>query len=180
MKIFNSEKHIADKILQNRITADASLILNNNSDVKHLAFACQGNACAMSALGGADWKITDDVTPISSILVTDIWNANGDLFTAEEIVKASETPIFKPINWMHRGSEDSENENIGVMVKSMLVSGDLPSIDFMNEFDKNNFLSLKMVSEYQIFKLYRIAIPTEFALSRIGKILLLLSKLKFV
>jgi hypothetical protein len=43
-----------------------------------------------------------------------------------------------------------------------------------------NFLSLKMVSEYQIFKLYRIAIPTEFALSRIGKILLLLSKLKFV
>lgn len=141
MKIFNSEKHIADKILQNRITADASLILNNNSDVKHLAFACQGNACAMSALGGADWKITDDVMPISSILVTDIWNANGDLFTAEEIVKASETPIFKPINWMHRGSEDSENENIGVMVKSMLVSGDLPSIDFMNDVDKNNFLS---------------------------------------
>ena len=141
MKVFSSEKHIEHKILNNRITADASLILNTSADAKNLATACQGNACAMSALAGAEWKITDDVMPISSILVTDIWNANGDLFTAEEIVKASETPIFKPINWMHRGSEDSENENIGVMVKAALVNGDLPTIDFMTDEIKNNYLS---------------------------------------
>ena len=141
MKVFSSEKHIEHKILNNRITADASLILNTSADAKNLATACQGNACAMSALAGAEWKITDDVMPISSILVTDIWNANGDLFTAEEIVKASDTPIFKPINWMHRGSEDSENENIGVMVKAALVNGDLPTIDFMADEIKNNYLS---------------------------------------
>jgi len=141
MIVFKSEKNIEHKILNNKITADASLILDTKIDAKNLAISCQGNACAMSALSGADWKVTDDVMPISSILVTDIWNANGDLFTAEEIVKASETPIFKPINWMHRGSEESENENIGVMVKATLVNGDLPSIDFMSEQTRHGFLN---------------------------------------
>jgi len=38
-----------------------------------------------------------------------------------------------------------------------------------------NFISLKMVPEDQIYILYRITIPTDFALSNIGKLILLLS-----
>jgi len=142
MKIFKLEKSIESLVQNNKATCDVDYILRSNEDNRlELAKACIGNACAFSAIKEENFKITDDIMPISSILVTDIWNANNDVFTAEEIVKAEETPHFKPINWMHRGSEDSENENIGVMVKAQLISGDLPNMDFIDNEYRQELLS---------------------------------------
>ena len=142
MKIFKLEKSIESLVQKNKATCDVDYILRSNEDNRlELAKACIGNACAFSAIKEENFKITDDIMPISSILVTDIWNANNDVFTAEEIVKAEETPHFKPINWMHRGSEDSENENIGVMVKAQLISGDLPNMDFIDNEYRQELLS---------------------------------------
>ena len=85
--------------------------------------------------------MTNQINFNATKVFNDIWNANNDVFTAEEIVKAEETPHFKPINWMHRGSEDSENENIGVMVKAQLISGDLPNMDFIDNEYRQELLS---------------------------------------
>ena len=140
MKVFKSEKDIENLIIANKVNCDVNyLIENKNLNSVDLAKACVGNACAFSAIKDQVFKVTDDVMPISSVLVTDIWNANGDVFTAEQIVKAETTPNFKPINWMHRGSEDSQNENIGVMVKASLIYGDLPEINFMEEDLKEEY-----------------------------------------
>lgn len=140
MNIFKSEETISDLIKSNKTTSEINYLVGlDKNKGEELATACQGNACALSALKEKNYKITDDIMPISSILVTDIWNANNDVFTAEEIVKAYETPEFKPINWMHRGSEDTENENIGVMVKSKLVYGGLPEINYMTDEEAGVF-----------------------------------------
>jgi hypothetical protein len=143
MKIFEAEKNIKSALLDNKVRCDVNYLLKEEVDTKKLAQACIGNACAFAAINDKQINITDDVMPISSILVTDIWNANGDVFTAEEIVRAEQTPQFKPINWMHRGSEDSENENIGVMVNATLIHGDLPTIDFINDEDKTKYINSK-------------------------------------
>lgn len=140
MKTFKKEDSILDLVKNNKTNSEVNYLISNDLDrAAELVKACQGNACAFSALKDKDYKITDDIMPISSILVTDIWNANNDVFTAEEIIKAARTPEFKPINWMHRGSEDTENENIGVMVNAQLVSGELPEINYMSEEDAQEF-----------------------------------------
>lgn len=140
MKTFKKEDSILDLVKNNKTNSEVTYLISNDLDrAVELVKACQGNACAFAALKDKDYKITDDIMPISSILVTDIWNANNDVFTAEEIIKAARTPEFKPINWMHRGSEDTENENIGVMVNAQLVSGELPEINYMSEEDAQEF-----------------------------------------
>jgi hypothetical protein len=139
MKIFQSEEKIKALLVVNKATCDVDYLVKDSADTKQLTKACIGNACAFAAMNGKEINMTDDVMPISSILVTDIWNANGDVFTAEEIVRAEQTPQFKPINWMHRGSEDSDNENIGVMVNATLINGELPSIDFMTDDIKEKY-----------------------------------------
>ena len=131
MDIFEDEKAIADLVSVNKISHDSQIIINANADVKKLNNICKGNACTIASIAPKDYKPTDDVTPISSILVTDIWNANNDVFTAEEILGRYETAKFKPINWMHKGSEDTENENIGVMLDTTLVYGDVPEINII-------------------------------------------------
>lgn len=134
MKIFKEEKNIEELIANRHVSCDVNYIVDDKAaDTAELAKACIGNACAFSAIKDKAFNITDDVMPISSILVTDIWNANDDVFTAEQIVRAENTPNFKPINWMHRGSEDSQNENIGVMVRASLIHGELPEINFMDQ-----------------------------------------------
>lgn len=140
MKTFKNEDTIQSLMQNNKTTSEITYLVSEESEKTiELVKACQGNACAFSAIKDAKLKLTDDIMPISSILVTDIWNANNDVFTAEEIIKASRTPEFKPINWMHRGSEDTENENIGVMVKAQLVHGDLPEINYMSQEEAAEF-----------------------------------------
>lgn len=142
MKTFKNEKDIEHLIKVNKLFCDVDYIVNQKeTKTSELVRSCLGNACAFSALKGKEFKITDDVMPISSILVTDIWNANNDVFTAEEIIKAEQTPHFKPINWMHRGSEDSQNENIGVMVEAQLIYGDFPEMNFMEDDQKDEIVS---------------------------------------
>jgi len=131
MQIFENEKAIASLVLLNKISYPSQLIANPNADIKKLNNICKGNACTIASLAPKDYKPTDDVTAISSILVTDIWNANNDVFTSEEILNRYETAKFKPINWMHKGSEDTENENIGVMLDTTLVYGDIPEINII-------------------------------------------------
>ena len=144
MKVFDSENKIKHLILDNKTYSKVNFILESDRFTKRdLVSACVGNACATAALKSHEWKITEDVMPISSILVTDIWNANNDVFTAEAIVDACDTPVFKPINWMHRGSEESENENIGVMIKSSLIHSDLPEMNYMTEDIRTHYLNSK-------------------------------------
>lgn len=131
MEIFENEKAIAGLVSANKISYQSQLIANPNADIQKLNNICKGNACTIASLAPKDYKPTDDVTPISSILVTDIWNANNDVFTSEEILNRYETAKFKPINWMHKGSEDTENENIGVMLDTTLVYGDIPEINII-------------------------------------------------
>jgi hypothetical protein len=131
MEIFENEKTIAGLVLVNKISYPSQLIEDPTVDIKKLNNICQGNACTIASLAPKNYKPTDDVTPISSILVTDIWNANNDVFTSEEILGRYETAKFKPINWMHKGSEDTENENIGVMLDTTLVYGDIPEINII-------------------------------------------------
>jgi hypothetical protein len=82
-----------------------------------------------------DFPITDDVLPFSSILVSNIWNKNSVVFTAGELIKFYQTSEFKPVNWMHKGSETRGNQIIGVMLKSDLVKGTIPSFSSFQEED---------------------------------------------
>lgn len=80
-------------------------------------------------------KNGDGVMPFSSILVSTVVNANDDVFMANELIKALESPKFKPINWEHKGNELTGNENIGVMINTKLLQG---SLDNLQEVDPNN------------------------------------------
>jgi len=47
-------------------------------------------------------SITDiDLYPVRCILVSSVWNKNDDVFTKEELIKASKTPEHKPSNLEH-------------------------------------------------------------------------------
>jgi hypothetical protein len=131
MEIFENEKVISELVSNNKISYQSQIVVDKSTDIKKLNNICAGNACAIASIAPNGYKPTDDVTSISSILVTDIWNANNDVFTSEEILSRYETAQFKPINWMHKGSEDSENENIGVMLDATLVYGDIPEINII-------------------------------------------------
>ena len=146
MEIFENEKVISELVLNNKISYQSQIVIDKSTDVKKLNNICAGNACAIASIAPNGYKPTDDVTAISSILVTDIWNANNDVFTSEEILSRYETAQFKPINWMHKGSEDSENENIGVMLDATLVYGDIPEINIIKGAEDIQCSDLKTCS----------------------------------
>ena len=146
MEIFENEKVISELVSNNKISYQSQIVIDKSTDVKKLNNICAGNACAIASIAPNGYKPTDDVTAISSILVTDIWNANNDVFTSEEILSRYETAQFKPINWMHKGSEDSENENIGVMLDATLVYGDIPEINIIKGAEDIQCSDLKSCS----------------------------------
>lgn len=135
MQIFDDEKDIENLVKNNKVSCDSQLIENKSLNVESLNNICKGNACAIASLAPKNYQPTEDVMPISSILVTDIWNANNDVFTSEEILSRYSTAKFKPINWMHKGSEETENENIGVMLETTLVQGDIPEVNIITASD---------------------------------------------
>lgn len=57
-----------------------------------------------------------DLFWLESILASSGWNENDDIFTPEEIWAARNTPVHKPINFMHK-----PDEIIGHMVDSVAV-----------------------------------------------------------
>jgi hypothetical protein len=131
MKVFEGEKEIASLLVNNKTKCDSTLVTDISVKTDSLNNVCKGNACAIASIAPNGYKPTDDVTTLSSILVSDIWNANDDVFTSEEILSRYSTAKFKPINWMHKGSEDTENENIGVMLETTLVEGDVPEVNII-------------------------------------------------
>jgi hypothetical protein len=135
MKVFEGEKEIASLVANNKTKCDSTLVTDISVKTDSLNNVCKGNACAIASIAPNGYKPTDDVTTLSSILVSDIWNANDDVFTSEEILSRYSTAKFKPINWMHKGSEDTENENIGVMLETTLVEGDVPEVNIIKAED---------------------------------------------
>lgn len=133
MKIFTEENDIQDALKINKVSCSSILIDNPDISTEKIKNICSGNACSIASLAPTGFVFSEDVMPLSSILVTDIWNANGDVFTGEELVNNHSTAKFKPINWMHKGSEETENENIGVMLDSKLVFGDIPNVDIFEK-----------------------------------------------
>lgn len=87
----------------------------------------------------ADIGRTDDVMPLSSILVSSLWNRNDDIFLGSDLIKASKTGQFKPINWQHHGSETRGNEIIGVMIDTQLFSGDIDNLQEFSDADIDEF-----------------------------------------
>lgn len=61
----------------------------------------------------------DDLFPITSVLVSDGWNLNDDVFTASDLWDAKDTPINKPINIQHVSADV-----IGHMTESRMVTQD--------------------------------------------------------
>lgn len=135
MKVFEGEKEIASLVANNKTKCESTLVTDISVKTESLNNVCKGNACAIASIAPSGYKPTDDVTVLSSILVSDIWNANDDVFTSEEILSRYSTAKFKPINWMHKGSEDTENENIGVMLETTLVEGDVPEVNIIKAED---------------------------------------------
>jgi hypothetical protein len=59
-------------------------------------------------------------TWIPAIMVTSNWNANDDVFSPEETLKAAITVLNKPVNWQHNGEEE-DNETIGVITNYLVL-----------------------------------------------------------
>lgn len=100
-------------------------------EVKPLAMSTDDNM-AFASFG-------EHCMPFSSILCSDIWNKNGDVFTAGELIDTYQSARYQPINWQHHGSEARGNENIGVMVNSSLLKGDIENLE---PFEAEDFVDL--------------------------------------
>lgn len=84
--------------------------------------------------------LTSDLALCHGILVTTNWNKNDDVFTPEQVWPARKSPLYKPANMDHQGSEDDpKNQIIGVIADSTPVdnnyspivdSPDLPLPDY--------------------------------------------------
>jgi hypothetical protein len=70
-------------------------------------------------------SLDSDIMLVRSILVTTNQNKNDDVFLPAEVWKARYTPIHKPTNLNHLGSEKTENHIIGVIVNSYPVDDNL-------------------------------------------------------
>ena len=140
MRIYEAELGIKELVEDNSTTSVCVFIDNSQANTENMLQKCQGEACSCDFVKKAMAETdSSDIIPFSSILVSDLWNANDDVFCAEEMLKARNTPIHKPINWMHRGSEDTKNETIGVMVNSRVVQGTLSGLKYFTDSDIENF-----------------------------------------
>jgi myosin heavy subunit len=74
----------------------------------------------------------DDLYPITSVLVSDGWNLNDDVFLASDLWEARNTPVNKPINIQHVSADV-----IGHMTQSQIITQDGMVIASQEEL-KNN------------------------------------------
>ena len=94
MKIYKNEKQFAQKFENNTVAYCAPIITDQSILIeKKIAFA--------NELAEKQGKISDDLYPIISLLVSSVWNKNDDVFTAEEIYTARHTPKHHPTNIDH-------------------------------------------------------------------------------
>ncbi len=114
MKIFPQEKDLISQNNNNVVTAEC--VIDTKEAPK---FATAGAESLVAALRPS--AINEDSFWLPSILVTTNWNSNDDVFTPEETWSARNTPVNKPVNWMHNAGGERENEIIGVINSSRVV-----------------------------------------------------------
>lgn len=102
MKIYTAENKISGLILNNRAISYCTELTfaQNDQTIKK----------AVENYATANHKLTKDLYPVTSILVSTVWNANDDVFVKEEVWKARHTPMHHPVNIEH-----DEDEIIGHM-----------------------------------------------------------------
>lgn len=135
VKTYKAEEDIASLVSQGYLTCDTiCLIEDKDIDTDELLREASTKLVRPDEVGEF-MELTDDVMPISSIFATNIWNRNDCIFTAGELIRSYQSARYKPINWGHKGSETSGNENIGVMIRTSLLQGDIEDLKEFSEED---------------------------------------------
>jgi hypothetical protein len=93
MKIYKAEHNIAGLILNSRSISYCTELTYDNK-AQFINEAVQNFATANK-------KLTKDLYPVTSILVSSVWNKNDDVFLKDEVWKARHTPIHHPVNINH-------------------------------------------------------------------------------
>jgi len=93
MKIYKAEHNIAGLILNSRSISYCTELTYDNK-AQFITEAVQNFATANK-------KLTKDLYPVTSILVSTVWNKNDDVFLKDEVWKARHTPIHHPVNINH-------------------------------------------------------------------------------
>ena len=87
----------------------------------------------------------EDLLYTRSVLVTTGANANDDVFFRREMWDARNSPILKPLNWLHQA-----NDIIGVMFNVQAKNLNGENIDFSSKFYDDDF---ELVTEGVVYKL---------------------------
>jgi len=107
MKIFKQEKidGLEDQIKANAITMACSAYPGSVTDQELIKLLASAN------------PNQQDLFYIEAVLASVGWNDNDDVFDAQEIIKAKDTPIDKQFNFMH-----NEKDIIGHITSSKIVA----------------------------------------------------------
>jgi len=122
MKIYRSEKKIANQILENNSIAWASDIVDHSMKDGCRAVAFDKNI---------EVPVTPDLFFTKSILVSTNWNKNDDVFTAAEVWKARKTPVHKATNINHM-----EDDIVGHITSTWAIDSQGELIDDNISLDK--------------------------------------------
>lgn len=119
MEIFPLESEIAN-LIESKIQASCDV------DVQEKTVAAIAGPAIIASLKPN--VIDRDCIWSPAILVTTNWNKNDDVFTPEETFAARFTPVNKPVNWQHNGTEE-KNEVIGMINSAITIDDSYQPID---------------------------------------------------
>lgn len=122
------------------ICSTAALSNSGDADSEKIAIAVK-KFRDKYAKENAEKYLPKGVMDTYGVMASSIWNGNDDVFTREEISKARYTPIYKPVNEMHKFKEGSA-KIIGVITSSMLVGENYEPIWSDSECDDDTKVSL--------------------------------------
>ena len=110
MQIFNDEKHLEHLLSKSVTTASANA-----------SFLSREKRLVKAAIQSG--KVYEDLYPVYSLLVSSVWNENDDVFTAQDLINAKNTPIHHPTNIDHE-----ELNIVGHITDCWAVDGDMQLI----------------------------------------------------
>lgn len=122
IQTFPFEKSIASLIEKSGSVAIASKLGEDDNKVI---------ANIMTSEWEKEWvtdSLNKDVMFVPAILVSTNWNRNDDVFSPAETYRALHSPRYKPANMEHQGSEETDNQIIGVIQSSEAVDKELKTI----------------------------------------------------
>lgn len=111
MKIYKNEKDLAKALMDNNVVSYVS-------QAKAAANTEFGNKL-IDAVATAKDLSSKDLYPVTSLLVSSVWNKNDDVFLKEEIWAARHTPRHHPTNINH-----DQNNIVGHMVEVWATDDD--------------------------------------------------------